>query len=260
MRTELATAVLLLLSSPAHAVPPLVSGDVPTADKGHIELYAGTRYQDDAGGIERQLPFTEIVYGLTSRQELTFEIPYLSLTPSQGSPSNGFGDAVLGTKILFLEETPRLPGAAVSFEVKIDNASQARGLGSGAFDYDARLRTQKNWGWLTGLWNFGWTFVGEPRVNGVGQEKRDIWFGSFAQQFDVAARTALLSEIYWRNSDTPGEANRLAADVGLKFNARPGFQLHGSVGKSIREGTIGGPHLRVHVGLKLEWALLGMGP
>lgn len=257
MRTGLAAAVLLLLSRPAHAVPPLVAGDVPTADKDHVELYSGARYQNDAGGIERQLPFTEIVYGLSSRQELTFEIPYLSLTPGQGAAARGFGDAVLGTKALVLHEAPWLPGAALSFETKIDNASRERGLGSAAFDYDVRLRSQKTWGWFTGLWNFGRTFVGAPRVDGVVQEKRDIWFGAFAQQYDVTKRAALLTELYWRNSDTPGEANRLASDVGFKFNATPHLQLHGSAGKSIREGNLGGPHLRVYAGLKLEFAAIG---
>lgn len=257
MRKSLATAVLLLLSRPAHAVPPLVAGDVPTADKGHVELYSGARYQDDAGGVERQLPFTEIVYGLSSRQELTFEIPNLSLTPVQDAAASGFGDGVLGTKVMVLREGPRLPGAALSFEAKLDNADQERGLGSGAFDYDVRFRTQKTWGWFTGLWNLGRTFVGEPQIAGVGQEKRDIWFGAFAQQYDITKRAALLSELYWRNSDAPGEANRLAADVGFKFNATPHLQLHGSVGKAIREGNIGGPHLRVYAGVKIEFAVIG---
>lgn len=257
MRKTAAAAVLLLLSCPAHAIPPLVTGDVPTADKNHVELYVGTRYQDGSGGIERQLPFTEIVYGVSRWQELTFEIPYLSLTPSQSDPATGFGDGVLGTKIMFLREAERLPGIAVSFEAKLDNASQDRGLGSGSFDYDVRLRTQKTWGWFTGLWNVGRTFVGEPQVGGVRQEKRNIWFGAFAQQYDVTKRAALLSEFYWRNSDTPGEANRLAADVGFKFNATPHIQLHGSAGKSIREGNVGGPHLRVYAGVKIEFAVIG---
>lgn len=255
MRRISAAVVLLLLGRPAHAIPPLVAGDVPTADKHHVELYVGTRYQDGSGGIERQLPFTEIVYGASRWQELTFEIPYLALTPSQGAPAAGFGDGVLGTKMMFLRETERLPGMAVSFEAKLDNASRDRGLGSGGFDYDVRLRTQKTWGWFTGLWNVGRTFVGEPQVDGVGREKHDIWFGAFAQQYDVARRTSLLSELYWRNSDTPGEANRLAANIGFKYAVRENIQLHGSIGKSIREGNLGGPHLRAYLGFKFEFAL-----
>ena len=249
-----AVGLLLSLAHPAHAVPPLVVGDVPTADKHHVELYVGMRCQDDSDGTERQLPSTEIVYGLSSRQELTFEMPYLSLTPNQGAPAAGFGDGVLGTKIMLLRESNYRPGMAVSFETKFDNASQDRGLGSGSFDYDVRLRAQKTYGWFTGLWNLGRTFVGELKINGVGREKRDTWFGAFAQQYDVGKRIALLSELYWRNSDRPGEANRLAADVGFKYALRESLQLHGSLGKSIREGNLGGPHLRAYLGFKLEFS------
>ncbi len=257
MRPAAVAALLLALCRPALAVPPLVAGDVPTADKGYLELYAGARYEDGAGGVERQIPANELVYGLSSRQELTFELPYLSLTPSQGPAARGFGDATVGTKLLIRRETPRLPGLAVSFEAKLDNAARPRGLGSGAVDYGVRLRAQKTWGWFTGMWNAERTIVGEPEVDGVRQEKRDIWFGAFAQQYAVAKRAALLSEIYWRNKDAPGEANRLGATMGFKFDATPHLQLHGSVGKSLRDGNIGGPHLRVYAGVKLEFALIG---
>lgn len=37
------------------APPPLLTGDVPTAGEGSLELYTGVRYQD-TGRIERQLP------------------------------------------------------------------------------------------------------------------------------------------------------------------------------------------------------------
>ena len=114
---------IVLVSQRASAVPPLVAGDVPTADKNHVEWYVGTRYQK-TGAIERQIPFTEVVYGISDRQELTFEVPYLS---SQGQ--EGFGDIVLGTKYLFLRETDQLPGVAGSFEWKLENGDEDKGLG-----------------------------------------------------------------------------------------------------------------------------------
>src|SRR5688572_9713231 len=62
----------------AFAPPPMITGDVPTADHQRFELYTGLRYQENEAGVPaRQLPFTELVYGLTPRQELTFEIAYL---------------------------------------------------------------------------------------------------------------------------------------------------------------------------------------
>ena len=33
-----------------YAPPPMITGDVPTADKGRFELYAGLRYQESESG------------------------------------------------------------------------------------------------------------------------------------------------------------------------------------------------------------------
>ena len=130
--------LLAVFSSKVEAVPPLVAGDVPTADKNHVEWFIGMRYQK-TDSIERQIPFTELVYGISERQELTFEIPYLSI-----DGNHYFGDAVLGTKFQFINEAEGIPGVAGSFEVKLANASQTKGLGAGAKEYDLRLRSQKS--------------------------------------------------------------------------------------------------------------------
>lgn len=258
MRKSLAAAVLLLLSRPAHAVPPLASGDVPTADRGHAEVYLGFQEQDK-GGIEREMPADEVVLGVSSWQEVTLELPYQTLNPSQGKRQSGLGDAVLGTKMMFLRETRSRPGAAVSFEAKLDNADSKKGLGSGAVDYDIRLRTQKTMGWFTALGNVGYTFIGEPLIDGLRRDRRDVWFLAFAQMYRVAAKTSLLSEVYWKNSDTPGEPSSFAGNVGFKHDLLSWLQVHATVGKSLREGNVGGPKLRIYAGLKMEFPVFAGG-
>lgn len=247
-----AAALLLALSRPSHAVPPLVAGDVPTAEAGRAEVYLGYRERNE-GGIERDAPAGEAVLGVSSWQELTFELPYRASAPSQGRPQNGTGDAVLGTKMMFLRETESRPGAAVSFETKRDNADPKKGLGSGAVDYGLLLRAQKTLGWFTALGNAGYTFVGEPVIDGLRQERRDVWFLAFAQEFKITEKTRLLSEIYWNGSDTPGEPSRFAGDVGFRYDLLEWLQLHGAAGKSLRDGNLGGPRLRLYAGLKLEF-------
>lgn len=82
--------LVLLFTRKTPAPPPLVTGDVPTAEKGLFELYSGFRYQD-TGSITRQIPFSELVYGISKRQEVMVEAPYLS---REGE--HGFGDVVVG--------------------------------------------------------------------------------------------------------------------------------------------------------------------
>ncbi|MEO6742129.1 MAG: transporter [Chthoniobacteraceae bacterium] len=225
------------------AVPPMVSGDVPTAEKGTFEWYVGTRYQSEGGSVNRQVPITELVYGISDRQEITFEIPYFS---QQGE--HGFGDIVLGIKFMFLKESKARPGIAGTFELKLPSASASRGLGTGRFDYDLRVPVQKTWGWFTLMGNVGYTIVGEPRVGGTTQPRRNVWFVSTAQQWQVTPKTKVLSEVYLKTAEEPGQPNRFAADVGFEHNLRDNFKVHATVGRSLRQGARGGPDLRVYVG------------
>lgn len=142
------SAVVLLAWVPrCLAPPPLVTGDVPTADKGRYEWYTGMRFQkSETGKLSRLLPFTELVYGLTDRQELTLEGAGLS----KGG-HYGLNDIVVGTKYILHKETVRAPGLAGSFELKLPTGSESRGLGTGEFDYVLRLRAQKTWGWFTAI-------------------------------------------------------------------------------------------------------------
>ena len=231
------TALWAVVNQRAAAVPPLVAGDVPTADKNHVEMYVGARYEK-TDSIERQLPFTEIVYGLTERQEVTFEIPFLSLDGHEG-----FGDAVLGTKYLILRETDQRPGIAGSLELKLDNGDESAGLGTGGLEYDFRLRAQKVFGWFTGLGNVGYTIT----------DQRDVVFLAFAQEYRVSAKLAVLSEIYWRNSAEPREPNCFAGDVGFKYHLIEHLDLHATIGKGLRDANRGGPDLRVYAGIKLDF-------
>ena len=137
--------------------------------------------------------------------------------------------------------------------MKLPTGDETRGLGSGEFDYDLRLRAQKTWGWFTALGNAGYTFVTDPEFGGVTTSTENVWFLSFAQEFQVAKKTSLLSEIYFVSRETRGDPNRLAANIGFKHKLRDNLSIHAAVGKSLREDSRGGPDLRVYVGLKWEF-------
>ena len=248
--TSLLTVALLLTFTPrCFAVPPLVSGDVPTADKNTFERYVGALYQESkTGNPSRLLPFTELVYGLTDRMELTFETAGL-----RKDHEYGLSDSVVGTKYVFLKETGRWPGIAGSFELKLPTGDKSRGLGSGEFDYDLRLRAQKTWGWFTAMGNVGYTFVTDPEFGGVTTSTKNVWLLTFAQEYQVAKKTKLLSEVYFVSREAPGDPNRLAANIGFKQKLRENLSVHAAIGKSMREANRGGPDLRVYVGVKWDF-------
>jgi outer membrane putative beta-barrel porin/alpha-amylase len=242
-------AAVALAPLPLFAPPPLVTGDVPTADYQRFEFYPGVRYQEgEPGDPSWQIPFVEFVYGLTERQELTFETAYVS-----ENHKHGLSDIVLGTKYQFVIESTNCPGIAGSFELKLPTASERKGLGDGEFDYDLRLRAQKTFGWFTPIANAGYTFLTDPEFGGVETTKDNVWFLSFAQEYQVTKNTTFLSEIYWVTREEPGEPNRLAANLGFKHKLFKDFTVHGSIGKSLRDANRGGPDLRAYFGFKYEF-------
>ena len=241
-------AALALLSAPrCFAPPPLVTGDVPTAEKGHFELYAGFRYQD-SGSIERQLPHTELIYGVLERWEVGVEANYLS---REGE--HGFDDVTLATKVVVVPEVERCPGFAASYELKLNNGDAERGLGSGGFEHDLGLRAQKTFAWFTPIVNFGYLSVPDAEISGQRAARQDVWRASFAQEWQVARRTKLLSEIYWRTGSEAGEPDRLAWNAGFKQNLSNALSVHAAVGESLRAANRGGPDLRLYAGLKWEF-------
>ena len=249
LRSHLLALALLAFTPRCFPVPPLVTGDVPTADKQTFEWYVGAQYQEsETGNPSRLLPFTELVYGLTDRMELTFETTGLSQDHEYG-----LSDSVVGTKYVFLKETERRPGIAGSFELKLPTGDKSRGLGSGEFDYDLRLRAQKTWGWFTAIGNVGYTFVTAPEFGGVRQSTENVWLLAFAQEYQIAKKTNLLSELYFVSREAPGESNRLAANIGFEHKLRDNLSVHATIGKSVREDNLGGPELRVYAGVKWDF-------
>ena len=249
LRCGMGAVMLLAVAPRCFAPPPLVTGDVPTADKGRYQWYTGMRFQKSVTGeLARLLPFSELVYGLTDRQELTLEAAGLN---KKGQ--HGLNDITLGTKYVFYKETARAPGLAGSFELKLPTGSESRGLGTGEFDYDLRLRAQKTWGWFTAIGNVGYTIVSDHEYGGVTTSTKNVLLLAFAQEYQVAQRTKLLSEIYFVGREEPGDDNRLAANIGFKQKLRDDLTFHGAIGKSVREGNRGGPDWRVYIGWKWEF-------
>jgi len=248
-RPLLGLGLLGVLAARCVAPPPLVTGDVPTADKYAFEWYVGGRYQESEDGRpSRLLPFSELVYGLSERQEVTLEVAGLS-------ENRGYGitDAVLGTKYLFQAESGSRPGIAASFELKLPTGNKNRGRGSGEFDYDIRLRAQKTWGRFTITGNAGYTFVTTPTVGGVRQPRENVPFFSVAQEWALTPTTALLSEVYLLGREAPGDPDRVAFNLGFKQQIGDGLFVHAAAGQSLRTHQRGGPDARLYAGLKYEF-------
>lgn len=156
----------------------------------------------------------------------------------------------MGTKYIVLTENEKTPGIALSFEAGLPSGGADQGLGAGAPEYEFRARAQKAFGWFTPIVNVGYTIVEEPMINGVREDRCNTWRASCAQAWQVARNIKLLTEIYGNTSDEPDGDYRLAAAIGFKHVLTEQLQLHGSIGKSLRDEDQGGPELRAYLGVR----------
>lgn len=233
---------------PASAIPPLVSGDIPTAGKGIYELFVGYLLEQKSSEKKHSIPFSELVYGFSDRQEFTLEAPLL-VRDGPADSALGFGEVVLGTKYRLLGDPRTDAGLSASLEVKLPTGNHTRGLGSGATDVD--LRARGGWGISREVvyFNLGYTWVGED-----GKERREnTWFYSGVWDHPLRPMLRMLTEIYGKTSPDPGGPTRLAATIGVKWLLWPQQQFHFSLGRSLREHAEGGPALRLYVGWRRDF-------
>lgn len=241
-------ALLAACASPSWAIKPLVSGDVPTAEKGLYEVFVGYLVTYAGSATVHEVPFWEVVYGLTQGQELTIEAPLLVHDGSGGSTA-GIGDVILGTKYRLLGEPLADSGLSASLEIALPTGDSDRSLGSGAVDVDLRLRGGWQFGSEVVYLNLGHTWLGEDD-----DEPRDnTWFYAAVWDHPVGTKLRLLTEFYRKTADDPEASDRLAATVGIKWHFPHRQQLQLSIGRSLRSGAQGGPDVRFYVGWRRDF-------
>ena len=250
----MSAVMLALFATSSWAVPPLVTGDVPTAEEGVTELFVGSVSKTSPSrDEEQQLPWMELVYGISDRQEVTFEVPHVKSSPQSSASVSGMGDAVIGTKFLLGPTKPQGLNYGMSVEIKLDNASWEKGLGTGAKDLDIRLRAQKDVGRNEFIWNLGYTFVGDPQTAAGRAEARNVAYWATAFCHKVSTRATVLAELYGSQSSEPGGDSRFAFNTGFKYKIGERQWLHFAWGSSLRDGWTGGPKSRMYIGTKMEF-------
>ena len=202
--------MLVAGATPALAIKPLVSGDVPTAPKGTVELFVGYLANDSGSDTEHEIPFWEVFYGVAEWQEITVEAPVLFVDGSGGS-SAGFGDVVLGTKLRLLGEPAADSGLSASIEVKLPTGDESRSLGSGEPALDLLTRGGFQLGREVVYFNLGHTWMGESKD----EQLDNPWFYAGVWDHPVGQKMRLLTEVYGKTSSDPEGPNLLAASVGI---------------------------------------------
>jgi hypothetical protein len=83
--------------------PPMITDDPGTVDKQHFEINTGITAEHTASQSSYEFPFIDINYGISNRQHINFEIPFVSKYGKGAETQRGMGKVGIGTKFRFVD-------------------------------------------------------------------------------------------------------------------------------------------------------------
>jgi hypothetical protein len=93
--------------------------------------------------------------------------PDASLLTVKGTTTNDVEDAVLGTRVRFLAETPDRPAVAAEFSMRLPNSKHPSGLGMDTMDFHLGFLGGKSYGATRVVANLGWSILEDPVHVGI---------------------------------------------------------------------------------------------
>jgi hypothetical protein len=171
--------------------------------------------------------------------------PDASLVAVNGTSTNDVEDAVLGTRVRFLAETPSRPSVAAEFSMRLPNSKHPSGLGMDTMDFHLGFLGAKTSGPVRFVGNFGWSILEDPVRVGI--------------QNDVVTYGGSVSRRVTTGVD-------VVADLAGRWSSRHGTPPVGTESRSLLRGSVrcSRGDLRYEAGLLVgltsfdpSWGLMG---
>ena len=84
--------------------PPMITDDPGTVEKGHFEINTGITAEHNISESLYEFPFIDINYGISVRQHINFEVPFVSKYFKGVETQRGIGKFGIGTKFRFADK------------------------------------------------------------------------------------------------------------------------------------------------------------
>ena len=224
-------AVLVLSPTVTIAGPPYSTDDPEPVTYLHWEFYLATQSERTPSGSTGTVPHFEINYGAAPNLQLHLIAPLAYSCPSGGPTAYGPGDAELGAKLRFVEESESTPMVGTFPMIELPSGSEAQGLGTGYLRAFIPLWLQKSFGpWMTygggGYW-----------VN-PGAGNRDYWYVGWQVQRQMTKVAAVGGEVFYTTPDRVGGDGNLRFNVGVVLDFTDHHHILMSAGRSISGDTL----------------------
>jgi hypothetical protein len=208
------------------AGPPFLTDDPVPVDYRHWEFYLFATGDRTSSTNTISGPAMELNYGVAPDTQLHLGIPVANVSTAGQSWASGLGDAELGIKYRFLQETDTRPQISVFPQAELPTGNASRGLGNGRAWFQLPVWLQKSYGPWTSFGGGGVALNSAP-----GQ--RNYGFGGWAVQRDLGPHFTLGAEIFHQGADTDADHGFTAANIGVYLNFTKNLSLLLSTGRNL---------------------------
>lgn len=237
-----AASLLVAMSTKLVAGPPLAIDDPGVLDPGQWEfIVAGTMASSNEGEAY-EAPLLDVSYGLTPNTQASVAIPYVFVSPDNGSSDSDLGNLSIGYKWRFINNDRLQVAFAPAYAFGIRLSAALRGIGDDTDIAFLPLNFQYEIG--------DWSLNGEFGYVSVQSGDDALGYGA-ALSIPVGQSSAIMFELYG-GSDTDFDNDELNFHIGLDSELRPNFHLLFSAGSGLREPS-GATELDYDIFLGLQY-------
>lgn len=243
-RTVIALLIFVFLPVVAYGGPPMLTGDPGTPGDGKWEINVAAVLEKRRSESRWEAPALDLNYGVGERIQLSYEVPWIVLSPEGENTRSGLGNSNVGVKWRFLDEEKQ--GISMStkpeFEFNPPNSSADRGLVDEGTVFRLPVQVEKKLGPVTGGLEFGRAFK---------QKQEDSWIYGFILGHRFTESLEMLGEIH--GTGRPDfRKHETVFNVGGIWDLSKTYSMLFSAGRSFQSSAGDAPTLLLYAGMQLR--------
>ncbi|MGA9526761.1 MAG: hypothetical protein WBS24_01465 [Terriglobales bacterium] len=241
--------ILVALSLPvtAQGGPPFITNDPGTPGDDAWEINVMTYTERHPGARIFNAPLLDLNYGVGSRIQLTYEVPYLVEGTDAGPTRTGLGKSVPGVKWRFYDSDVKKLAVSVFPQLEFNNptSSLQRGLVANNTRFYLPVEVTKKVGPIEVNPEVGYIFASQ---RGAG------WFNGLVVLREINKRMELAGEFY-NSANTNGTNHWNTFDAGGRYILGEHYVLLFTAGRSLTGSSASQPSLFGYLGMQFLFSM-----
>ena len=217
---------MLLACGQAFAGSPYVTDDPEPVETGHYEFYVASQETKTASGRSGSLPHLELNYGLMEDVQVHLLVPVNFSQPASGSTQYGVGDAEIGFKYRFIQETESQPMVGIYPILVSASGNASKNLGNGGTQLYLPVWLQKRWGDWQSNAGVGYRINHAPTA-------QNSWFAGWQLQRDLSEHLTVGGELFHLTQQQLGQGASTGFNLGVTVNLNQHDHLLFSAGRAL---------------------------